>query len=143
MWDICRAGISANIGGVAQITFFDASISSEVSYPVERMTRIRGSDRGFPTSHKAYWTIEEEEGVGIPDNLPHFVILLRHPDGVQFQAKFSVRATTGFSLNPMRLPVFAPTKVVAFHQSVSKGEALDHDFSTLDLQALIKATDAE
>jgi hypothetical protein len=33
----------------------------------------------------------------------------------------------------MRLPVFALTKVVAFHESVSKGEALDSDSSTLDL----------
>ena len=113
------------------------------TYVVDRIASMQGSERGFPYAKEAVWTLEEANQEGIPWRIPSLVVLVKYTAGSHFKAKFTIDAKIGWSINPMRWPIFAEaSKPVTFDgktELAPEGDGeFDNDFTFLDLSKLTR-----
>ena len=127
-------------GAPATVNLFNAQLGHSKSYEVERVTKMKGSKRGFPVAQEAVWTLEEANQEGLPQAVPFFVVMMKCNSGESFTANFDLEAKVGFSINPLRWPLLRSTpKPVHFDGLAEYAPAegpLDRDFSALDLSTL-------
>ncbi len=124
------------------VDLWDFQRAERKKYEINGIAGMQGSERGFPIANEAVWTLEEVKQEGIPWRIPSLVTLIKYIPGTQFEAKFTIDAKVGFSINPMRWPIFADApKPVLFDgkaQLILEGEEIDSDFTLLDLTTLTK-----
>ena len=123
------------------VDLLEGELGHRKTYSIDRTAGMHGLERGFPLAKEAVWTLEEANQEGLPWRIPSLVLLLKRTSATRFKAKFTIDAKIGWSINPMRWPIFAEAaKPVTFDgetQLIPEGEEeLDQDFTFLDLSRL-------
>lgn len=139
-WEIAA---STNINlPPATIELARVAVGHSTEYPIRHMLKLQGSERGVPRRNKVLWSVEERHMDGIPAQLPPLAVIVTHTPGQILQLGVSLKADTGFSMNPKRWPFFLGDKkrVIPLNVQGKRQGATLHDtnLETLDLAIYVK-----
>lgn len=126
------------------IDILDGEYGHRTSYQVTKTASMQGVKK---FGEKVQWNLSEAVEEGIPLRVPSLVVLVSHRPNkpFKFRLKFDIDASIGFSLNPQRWSVvkrlrkkLEPVLLEDTMQRVSLENAVDSDFTSLELQRLTR-----